>query len=84
MDVRVLVAGEPYIANLPSAPRLDTGIHGAALGKDLVRVVESNDLVMLKKVDMTHPQPLEGLVELAAASFFVRPSTFVITNAFSR
>ena len=54
---------------LPACFAASDGFHGAALGKDAVRIVEADDFVMLQQVDVVRLEPLQGFIDLAGGGF---------------
>ena len=58
------MAGEADEPDLARLFRLDQRLHRAALLEDAVRIVETQDLVMLHEIDVVGLQTLQGLLEL--------------------
>ena len=59
MNVRILVAGEPDVAQLPGLTRLEQRRVGPLLIEDPMGILVSENLVMLDQVDVIHLQALE-------------------------
>src|SRR4030095_12517809 len=66
MDVGIFVTGKPDVAYLSGLSRFDKSLHGSSFREDPIGVIEANNLVMLKQVDMVHSEAFERLVELSS------------------
>jgi hypothetical protein len=84
MHARVFMAREPDIPNLAGITCAhECGICSLII-KDAMRIFIPEDFMMLDEIDAVDLQTLERFIQLSAASFFERPSIFVMTNALSR
>ena len=64
MNDWVLVPGESDVADLARLFCLEHGFLRATLGKDPIRVLHPDHLVMLQQIDMVGLQALEGVFDL--------------------
>jgi hypothetical protein len=59
VNVRIFVAGEADESDLPCLLRIENRSHPATLAKDAVRIVETDDLVVLKQIDLVRLEALQ-------------------------
>jgi hypothetical protein len=57
VDAGIFMAGEADIAKLPRLPRFEERAVGALLIENAMRVLVSNDLVMLNQIDAVRAEP---------------------------
>ena len=68
--MRIFVSGKPDIANLAGFLCFQHGFLRAILGKDAVRIVKANNLVVLDQVKMVGLQALQRFIDLFGRFFF--------------
>src|ERR1700721_1064292 len=70
VNMRIFMAREPDITNLPRLPGFEESLHGAGLRKDTARVREEKDFVMLQQIDVVHLKALQRFVKLLRCLLF--------------
>src|SRR5687768_1980073 len=69
MDQRIFMPGEADVADLAGLPRVEYCVLSAILGENAVGILQANDLMMLKQIDMVGLEPLKGFLDLLGGLF---------------
>jgi hypothetical protein len=78
------MAGESDVAKLACFLGGQRRSHGAALGKDAIGIVETNNFMMLHQIDVVGLQSFQAGMDLAFSGFLGGPSIFVMRKTFCR